>query len=102
MKGTRALLCRELEEGLRAVICATVSKPTQKRSGKTSLRQMVVSGFLRLLFSEKGRVGDLRCSVCVKRVGVDLILLIFMGVNFGLPKWRTLGKGAYLRKQFMI
>ena len=45
---------------------------------------------------------DLRCSGCVKRVGVDLILLIFMGVNFGLPKWRTLGKGAYLRKQFMM
>ena len=45
---------------------------------------MVASGFLRLVFSEKGRVGDLRCSVCVKRMGVDLILLIFMGVNLGV------------------
>lgn len=57
---------------------------------------------LKALIFRKRQVGDLRCSVYVKRVDVDLILLIFMGVNFGLPKWRTLGKGAYVRKQFMM
>lgn len=70
---------------------------------------MVASCFLRLFFSEKGQwVGgenatpDLQCSAYVKTVGVGIILLIFTGVNFGLPKSRTLGKGAYLRKHFMM
>lgn len=37
-KGTRAALCRKLKEGLRAMICTAVSKPSQERYGKSSLR----------------------------------------------------------------
>ena len=50
----------------------------------------------------EGVTPDLQCSAYVKTVGVGIILLIFMGVNFGLHKLRTLGKGAYLRKHCMM
>lgn len=102
------MLCRKQKEGLRAVICITLSKQSQKRSGKTSLRKTVASCFfIKSLYpwegcvSEKGQgwmVGEvllwIYSAVCVKRVGVGFrcidvtlsILSIFMGVNCGLLK----------------
>lgn len=47
-KGTRAALCRKLTEGFGAVICTAVSKPSQERYGKSSLRnwsQVASQGF---------------------------------------------------------
>lgn len=37
-KRTTAVLCRRLKEGLRAMNCTEVSKPSQERCGKSSLR----------------------------------------------------------------
>lgn len=54
-KGTRAALCRKLTEGFRAMICTAVSKPSQERYGKSSLRNLQVASQGFFFLSEKGR-----------------------------------------------
>lgn len=115
-KGTRAVLCRKLKEGLRAMICTAVSKPSQERCRKSSLRnwsQVASQGSfyqrkdrgwvvgrgvfpnLQCCLYEEGGVGFLCTDVSFHSLNVS-------GSKFWASKLKTLEKGAYLRKHFMM
>lgn len=116
-EGTRGALCRKLKEGLRAVICTAVSKPSQERYGKSSLRnwsQVASQGFFLIRegtgVGSWGEVFSPICSaVCLKRADVGFLCteasfhsLNVSGSSFWASKLNTLEKGAYLRKRFMM
>lgn len=105
------VLCRELKEGLRAMFCSMVSKPSQGKIWENLFKKLI-SRF----FSREGTGGGgwgevfplIGSAVYVRRPGVGFlctdgtlsILFLFVGVNSGLLKWKTLEGGAYLRKHF--